>query len=37
VTIYHQLGLSPEASFVNRKGRPATIGSNGEVISELLA
>ena len=37
VTIYHQLGLDPETTFVNRSGRPATIGSNGEVITELLA
>jgi hypothetical protein len=36
VTLYRQLGLEPETSFVNRNGRPATIGSNGEVISELL-
>jgi hypothetical protein len=36
VTVYRQLGLEPETSFANRNGRPASIGSNGEVISELL-
>lgn len=36
VTLYHQLGLSPETSFTNRSGRPVTIGSNGQVISDLL-
>jgi hypothetical protein len=36
VTIYHQLGLDPETTFLNRSGRPVTIGSNGEVITELL-
>jgi uncharacterized protein (DUF1501 family) len=36
VTSYRQLGLEPETSFANRNGRPVTIGSNGEVISELL-
>jgi hypothetical protein len=37
VTIYHQLGLTPDTIFPNRSGRPVTIGSNGEIISELLA
>ncbi len=36
VTIYHQLDLSPEVAFSNRNGRPATIGSDGQVIRELL-
>jgi Protein of unknown function (DUF1501) len=36
VTLYHQLGLDPETTFTSRAGRPATIGSNGQVISELL-
>ena len=36
VTIYHQLGLTPETTFSNSSGRPVTIGSNGEIISELL-
>jgi hypothetical protein len=36
VTIYNQLGLNTETTFVNRSGRPVTIGSNGQVISELL-
>ena len=36
VTIYHQLGLSPETTFLNRAGRPVTIGGSGEVITELL-
>jgi hypothetical protein len=37
VTLYHQLGLDPETTFTSRAGRPATIGSNGQVITELLA
>lgn len=37
VTIYHQLGLPSDTTFLNRSGRPVTIGSNGEIISELLA
>jgi hypothetical protein len=36
VTIYHQLGLDPETSFTNHAGRPVPIGSNGEVIRELI-
>ena len=35
VTLYHQLGIDPDTSFVNRAGRPITIGGNGRVISEL--
>jgi hypothetical protein len=37
VTLYHQLGLNSESTFVNRSGRPVTIGSTGRVIDELLA
>jgi hypothetical protein len=37
VTIYHQLGLDPETSLFDHAGRPVKIGSNGDVISELLA
>jgi hypothetical protein len=36
VTLYQQLGINPETSFNNRAGRPVSIGSDGEVISELL-
>jgi hypothetical protein len=36
VTLYHQLGISPDTTFVNRAGRPITIGSDGQVITELL-
>jgi hypothetical protein len=36
VTVYRQLGLDPQTSFTNRAGRPITIGSDGEVIGELL-
>jgi Protein of unknown function (DUF1501) len=36
VTLYEQLGISPETSFNNRAGRPVPIGSDGQVISELL-
>jgi hypothetical protein len=37
VTIYRQLGIDPQTSFTNRAGRPISIGSDGEVIRELLA
>jgi hypothetical protein len=37
VSLYHQLGIDPETKFVNRNGRPVSIGSNGIVIPELLA
>ncbi len=37
VTLYRQLGIDPETSFTNRAGRPISIGSDGEVIHELLA
>jgi hypothetical protein len=36
VTLYHQLGIDPETTFANRGGQPITIGSNGEVIRELV-
>lgn len=36
VTLYHQMGLSPDTAFQNRAGRPITIGSTGEVIGELI-
>jgi hypothetical protein len=37
VTIYHQLGIDPETTLSDLAGRPVKIGSNGEVITELLA
>jgi hypothetical protein len=36
VTLYEQLGISPETSFNDRTGRPVPIGSDGQVVSELL-
>jgi hypothetical protein len=36
-TLYQQLRISPETTFVNRAGRPVPIGSDGQVIAELLA
>jgi hypothetical protein len=36
VTLYHQLGIKPGTTFTNRAGQPITIGSTGEVITELL-
>ncbi|MGE3818190.1 MAG: DUF1501 domain-containing protein [Isosphaeraceae bacterium] len=36
VTLYHQMGLDPETAFLNRAGRPITIGSTGRVIGELI-
>jgi len=36
VTLYHQLGINPETTFLNRAGQPVKIGSNGEVIAELV-
>jgi hypothetical protein len=36
VTLFHQLGIDPETTFANRTGQPVTIGSNGQVISELI-
>jgi uncharacterized protein (DUF1501 family) len=37
VTIYHQVGIDPETTFTNRGGQPIKIGSNGEVIRELVS
>ena len=37
VTLYHQLGIPPETSFLDHSGRPVPIGGNGEVIPELIA
>jgi hypothetical protein len=37
VTVYDQLGIDPQTSFTNRAGRPISIGSDGEVIRELIA
>ncbi len=36
VTLYHQLGINPETTFANRIGQPIKIGSNGQLISELV-
>jgi hypothetical protein len=36
VTLYHQLGINPETTFLNRSGQPVKIGSNGELIAELV-
>jgi Protein of unknown function (DUF1501) len=36
VTLYHQLGIDPETTFMDSAGRPIKIGSNGEVIAELV-
>ncbi len=36
-TLYHQLRINPETSFTNRAGRPIPIGSDGQVIRELLS
>jgi Protein of unknown function (DUF1501) len=36
VTLYHQLGIDPETTFANHLGQPVKIGSNGQVISELI-
>jgi hypothetical protein len=35
-TLYHQLAINPETTFSNRAGQPIKIGSNGEVIRDLL-
>ena len=35
VTLYRQMGIDPETTFLNRAGRPITIGSTGRVIAEL--
>ena len=35
VTLYRQLGIDLETTFMNRAGQPIKIGSDGEVIAEL--
>ena len=35
-TVYHQLGINPSTTFLNRGGQPIKIGSDGEVIRELV-
>lgn len=35
VTLYNRLGVAPDTAFLDRTGRPITIGSNGRVITEL--
>jgi uncharacterized protein (DUF1501 family) len=36
VTLYNQLGIDPETTFRNRAGQPVKIGSDGEMITELV-
>lgn len=36
VTLYSQLGLDPQTTFLNHSGRPVPIGGDGQVVSELL-
>lgn len=36
VSLYHRLGIDPEASFLDRAGRPIAVGAGGEVIPELI-
>jgi hypothetical protein len=36
VTVYHQLGIDPETTFLNHAGQPVKIGSDGQVIAELM-
>ncbi len=36
VTLYRAMGLDPDTAFVNRAGRPVTIGSTGQPIQDLL-
>ncbi len=36
VTLYRQMGIDPETKFVNRNGRPVSIGSTGQPIEELV-
>lgn len=35
VTLYRQIGIDPETTFLNRSGRPVSIGSTGQPIHEL--
>lgn len=37
VTLYRLLGLDPETAFLDRTGRPITIGSSGRVIDGMIA
>jgi hypothetical protein len=34
-TLYHRLGLDLSTTFNDRTGRPVSISSNGQVITEL--
>jgi hypothetical protein len=36
VTLYRQLDIDPETTFLNRAGRPVPIGSDGQLIPELI-
>ncbi len=36
VTIYKKLGIDPETTFLNKTGRPITVGGSGQVIAELM-
>ena len=36
VTVYRKLGIDPETTFLDRAGRPITVGGTGRAISELL-
>ena len=36
VTLYRQMGLDPDTSFLNRAGRPITIGSTGRLIADRV-
>jgi hypothetical protein len=35
VTLYRQMGIDPDTTFIDRSGRPITVGSTGRVIEEL--
>jgi hypothetical protein len=37
VTLYHQFGIPAESSFADFSGRPVSIGSNGQLIPELVS
>src|SRR5262249_47072825 len=37
VTLYRAMGIDPETAFINRAGRPVTIGSTVKPIDELMA
>jgi uncharacterized protein (DUF1501 family) len=36
VTIYNQLGIDLETTFMNRAGQPVKVGSDGVVVAELV-